>query len=67
LYVCMYVRLYRIDLENLSDLGAKKLHTYVFLDAGLGICNEILRKNYAGDVVEKYVFLEENLRNFEKM
>jgi len=41
-------------------LGAKNLHTYVFLDAGLGIFNEILKTN-VGDVVEKYVFLEENL------
>jgi len=36
-------------------LGAKKLHTYVFLDTGLGICNKILKKN-VGDAVEKYVF-----------
>jgi len=64
----MYVRLYWIDLENCSDLGAKNLHTYVFLDAGLGIGNEILKKDKnVGDVIDKYVFLYEKLWNFEKM
>jgi len=38
-------------------LGAKNLHTYIFLDCGLGIYNEILKTNKkVGDVVEKYGF-----------